>query len=166
MTRLAGSEQIGWADTPVDKAGWYAKADAQRFSRKALSKTDLDSLVHKLIESVPHTDLVPVSLPYVKLTALFDAAGILSGLRILGAMPDVSVISVVRPNWNLKALIATNMNVSHQGIVVRKADGQIYLRHASSAANKVVSEVLFVDYLKHFIQIPTIRGFNVLSVKN
>jgi hypothetical protein len=66
---------------------------------------------------------------------------------------------MVRPDWPLKQWIGTNMNVSHQGIVIRK-DGVLYLRHASLTYKKVIDES-FVDYFSQYSPESSLKGFNV-----
>lgn len=161
---LAGEQDVGMAEALVDKAGWYAKADEKRLSLPDLAPEEQAKALAKLRVAGMLFKPKIVKIPYLKLSSIFDDEGNVKNERALRAMPNVSIISIIRPNWNLKNAIGTNMNVSHQGIVIRKDDGLLYLRHASSVGNKQVSEVLFTDYLKAFIKSPTIKGFNVLMV--
>jgi hypothetical protein len=70
------------------------------------------------------------------------------------------VVNFVRPNWDLRHLIGTHMNVSHQGFVIRRGS-QLYLRHASTSGK--VSEVLLLDYLRPFVNHATLKGVHFLS---
>ncbi|HVJ65703.1 MAG TPA: N-acetylmuramoyl-L-alanine amidase-like domain-containing protein [Bdellovibrionota bacterium] len=144
-TRLGGAAEVTTATALVDKSAWYENNHHPVLAREAARE---------------------VSLPYIKLSAIFDEKGEVFDERPLRRMPDVSVVNIVRPNWDRVEEIGTHMNVSHQGIVVRKADGQLYLRHASASGEGRVSEILFTDYLKTFIASPTIRGFNVLRIRD
>ncbi|HVJ64732.1 MAG TPA: N-acetylmuramoyl-L-alanine amidase-like domain-containing protein [Bdellovibrionota bacterium] len=143
--RLGGEAEVTTATALVDKAAWYEKNGQESPDREATRE---------------------VSLPYVKLSAIFDDKGAVVDDRILRRMPDVAVVNIVRPNWDRVEKIGTSLNVSHQGIVVRKADGQIYLRHASETGESRVVEILFTEYLKGFLESPTVRGFNVLQIRN
>src|SRR3990167_2417734 len=67
---------------------------------------------------------------------------------------------IVRPNWNLREKIGTNLHVSHLGFAIRKKSGELFFRHASSE-NKCVVEILLSDYLKNVLDSPTIKGINV-----
>ncbi|MDE1463295.1 N-acetylmuramoyl-L-alanine amidase-like domain-containing protein [Spartinivicinus poritis] len=82
---------------------------------------------------------------------------------LLDKIPSGSIINVVRPNWNLKKWIGTNMNVSHQGLAIRK-NGKLYFRHASSSQNAVV-DVEFTQYFSKFLLSPTLKGVNVLRLR-
>lgn len=150
--------------TVISKAGWYAKATADRIKRPDLSDEERATLLADLrVRGEGFVD-EEVRVPYIKLSALFDSEGNFTGDDIFNAIPNVAVMNIVRPNWNLKTVAGTNMSISHQGILIRKADGLIYLRHAS-ASTKAVSEVLFSDYLKAYLKSPTIKGFNVLALQ-
>jgi hypothetical protein len=81
---------------------------------------------------------------------------------LLAKIPSGIVVNIVRPNWNLKALIGTNMNVSHQGILLR-ANDQLSIVHASSTAKKVVAEPL-VEYLQQYLLSETLKGINLLQI--
>lgn len=83
---------------------------------------------------------------------------------LIDSIPSGSVVNIVRPNWNLKSAIGTNMNISHQGFVIRK-NGVTLMRHASSSGSKQVAELPLADYLSAFLLSPTIKGINILSVK-
>lgn len=163
--KLGGQEEVAIAEALINKPGWYSKFTTKRLNRKNLSEAELGLLVEKLHRGGSSEESKNVAIPYVKLSAIFDESGTVINEKILDRMPEASVVNIVRPNWNLSEVIGTNMNVSHQGIVIRKSDGKLYLRHASSAGDKVVSEILLVDYLKPFLKSPTIKGFNVLAIR-
>ena len=71
------------------------------------------------------------------------------------------ILNIVRPNWQLKHLIGTNLNISHQGILEVAKDG-IYFIHASSAG--MVKKVLLKSYLEKIKDSSTIRGFSLFSL--
>ncbi|WP_230425661.1 N-acetylmuramoyl-L-alanine amidase-like domain-containing protein [Spartinivicinus ruber] len=83
--------------------------------------------------------------------------------QLLDKISTGSIINVVRPNWNLKKWIGTNMNVSHQGLAIRK-NGQLYFRHASST-KKAVVDIEFTKYFSKFLLSPTLKGVNVLRLR-
>lgn len=83
---------------------------------------------------------------------------------MLNKIPSGTIINIVRPDWNLKKYIGTNLNVSHQGILLRE-QGKLYLVHASSSDKKVV-KVLLTDYLKKYLTSPTVKGINLLKLNN
>lgn len=71
------------------------------------------------------------------------------------------ILNIVRPNWQLKHLIGTNLNISHQGILEVAKDG-IYFIHASSEG--MVKKVLLKSYLEKIKDSSTIRGFSLFSL--
>ncbi len=81
--------------------------------------------------------------------------------KIYGGFPEVAIINIVRPNWDIKKIIGTNLNISHVGFVIKKNSNLIF-RHASSKGG--VKELLLVDYLQRFIDSSTIKGINVLAL--
>ncbi|MCX4026689.1 DUF1460 domain-containing protein [Endozoicomonas sp. SM1973] len=83
--------------------------------------------------------------------------------QLLDKIPSGSIINVVRPNWNLKRWIGTNMNVSHQGLAIRK-NGTLYFRHASSS-QKAVVDIEFTQYFSKFLLSSTLKGVNVLRLR-
>jgi len=82
----------------------------------------------------------------------------------LQAIPHGTVVNMVRPNWDLTDIIGTHMNVSHQGLIIRRGE-QVMLRHASSTGTKRVIEVPLVDYLRPFIGHATLKGVHFLATE-
>lgn len=79
-------------------------------------------------------------------------------------IPHESIILIVRPNWNLKKQIGTNLDISHLGFAIKK-DNEIIFRHASQKYKKVTEENLF-EYLKQYENSKTIKGFSVIKIQN
>ncbi|MCX7978595.1 MAG: DUF1460 domain-containing protein, partial [Bdellovibrionaceae bacterium] len=73
-----------------------------------------------------------------------------------------AVVNIVRPNWNLREIIGTNLNISHQGFLIHR-DGQFFYRHASQTYRRVVEEPM-LEYLARFRGHATVRGINLLEV--
>ncbi|MBM6550914.1 DUF1460 domain-containing protein [Marinomonas ostreistagni] len=82
---------------------------------------------------------------------------------LLDRIPSGSVISIVRPNYEVKQWIGTNMNITHQAIAVRR-DGQLYLRHASQLKRQVIEQD-FVDYFSHYLLSASVKGFNIQVIR-
>lgn len=82
----------------------------------------------------------------------------------LQRLPHGAVVNMVRPNWDLTDIIGTHMNVSHQGLIIRRGT-QVLLRHASSSGIKRVTEVPLIDYLRPFIGHATLKGVHFLAVE-
>ncbi len=95
------------------------------------------------------------SLPYISIEDAIKK-------DVIKAIPNGSIINIVRPNWDLKKYIGTHLNISHQGIIIKNKKG-IFLRHASSEAGKV-ADMPFKDYLSRYISHKEIKGINVLVI--
>lgn len=128
-----------FAEGDIDRPNWFIKKGLNHLAQKVKREF--------------------VRLPYLPLKKLFDENKNPQKL-FFDQIPDVCVIEIVRPNWNLKEKIGTNLHVSHAGFAIRKKSGELFFRHASSE-NKCVTEILLSDYLKNCLESPTIRGVNV-----
>lgn len=82
---------------------------------------------------------------------------------LLNKIPHGTVVNFVRPNWDIRHLQGTRMNVSHQGFLFIK-NKKLILRHASSG-DKFVVEVPFLDYLKKFYNHATLKGIHLMRVR-
>ncbi|MNJ92691.1 hypothetical protein D3C87_103650 [compost metagenome] len=99
-----------------------------------------------------------VDLPYV------DAKVIVEDPSILDHIPSGSVINMVRKNWNVKAALGTDLDVSHQGVAIRK-NGVLILRHASfKKGSEYVLEVPLLTYIQNNVRSDTFAGINILEI--
>jgi hypothetical protein len=149
----------------IDKAAWYAKHDIKRLKRDDLKDDAKEMLLEDLREST--ADIVPEisEIPYIPLTALFtkkDGDSYEANNRLFNRILSGSIINIVRPNWNLVDSIGTHMNISHQAFLIKK-DGILLIRQAS-LKDKKVSEMPLTEYLRPFMNSPTIKGINILRV--
>lgn len=78
---------------------------------------------------------------------------------LLDRIPSGSVISMIRPDYDVKRWIGTNLNVTHQSIAIRKND-RLYLRHASQLKKAVVDEE-FTTYFSKYLLNSSLKGFNI-----
>ena len=78
---------------------------------------------------------------------------------LLSRIPSGSVISMVRPNYQVKQWIGTNMNITHQAIAIHK-NGRLYIRNASLLKKEVVDQD-FVSYFSRYLEHSSLKGFNV-----
>lgn len=142
----------------IDKPSWY-----QHFTNKnvRLSPSNEAEQIKRLAELKMRGAKLPVQLsklPYLPLTALFDAQG-KPNQYLFAQIPNASIVEIVRPNWNLQEQIGTNLNISHLGFAFWK-NGTLYFRQASSQYGHVV-EVPLIDYLHEALSSPTIKGIHV-----
>lgn len=68
--------------------------------------------------------------------------------EILPHLPEAFLVTIVRPNWDLRDKIGTHLNVSHTGIGI-KEEGDLYLLHASSIHKKLV-KVSLREYMETY----------------
>ena len=137
-----------FAEGEIDKPSWFLKRAENENAENAARLRALASTVSKC----------RVRLPYLPLSFLFDENK-KPKKYFFNQIPSASVIEIVRPNWNLKEKIGTNLHVSHMGFSIRE-NNKLIFRHASSEQKKVVS-VLLAEYLFGCLKSATIRGINV-----
>lgn len=128
-----------YAEGEIDKPNWFLKRIGKRMHSTQF-----------------------IRMPYLPLTKLFDKNKN-PAKNIFDQIPDVSVVEIVRPNWNLRDKIGTNLHVSHVGFALRQPNGELLFRHATSE-KKCVVELLLSDYLKNVLESETIKGINVQRV--
>lgn len=147
-----------WSNTWIDKANWFNHTSLDRLRLlKANQATKLKHL--KLLKQQTRgLPKVHAKLPYIPLTALFDNQGT-PNLNLFNQIPDGAIIEIVRPNWDLKNKIGTNLDVSHLGFAIRHHN-QLWFRNASSQWKRVVDEPL-IAYLSKAQASPTIKGINI-----
>jgi hypothetical protein len=146
------------ASALIDKRSWYAKLPASTIKIPGISPDDRLELLDQLHAEGSRFSPEESTLPYIPLTALFGSGG----TEIFDRIPSGAVVNIVRPNWDLVDKIGTHLNVSHQGFAVRK-DGVLYFLEASEVLGKV-SMVPLADYLRAYLDSPTIKGINVLVI--
>ena len=139
-----------FAEGEIDKPNWFLKKCENETAER----------VAKLQHYAKQFKKEIARLPYLPLTQLFDKNKNPNEF-VFNQIPHASVIEIVRPNWNLKEKIGTNLHVSHLGLAIRKLN-KLYFRHASSE-QKCVVEVLLSDYLKNYLDSKTAKGVNIQS---
>jgi N-acetylmuramoyl-L-alanine amidase-like protein len=142
----------------IDKRAWYAKLPSSRVQIPGLSADDRKRLLDELHLEGARFSPEDAAVPYIPLSALFGPGG----EEIFDRIPSGSVVNIVRPNWDLAAKIGTHLNISHQGFAVRK-NGVLYFLEASEVLMKV-SMVPMADYLRAYLESPTIKGIDVLEI--
>ena len=156
ITTQVGQAETLIATTVIDKPAWYQamKEDRLQSLPDSVNKQErLDALHHEGQAFQAQS----VSTAYVPLTAVFQGDQINQAL--LDRIPNGSIISMVRPDYDVKKWIGTNLNITHQSIAVRK-DGQLFLRHASQLKKEVTDED-FIEYFAKYRDHATLKGFNV-----
>lgn len=140
------------AEGEIDRPGWFLKRAEKADSLRAAA-------LRKMAIAAKKECAV---LPYLPLATLFDENHV-PRENYFSQFPPVCVLEIVRPNWQLSSKIGTNLHVSHVGFVIRKSSGALFFRHASSE-QKCVVEVRLVDYLKQYLDSPTIKGVHLEAI--
>lgn len=159
VTQEIGENIVAFAEGEIDKPNWFLKkAENETPARAQLLRQYAKQFKKELVR-----------LPYLPLQKLFDQNKNPQKL-FFDQIPDVCIIEIVRPNWNLKEKIGTNLHVSHVGFAIRKSPpfekgktGEIFFRHASSE-QKCVVEILLSDYLKNCLTSETIKGIHIQRI--
>lgn len=143
----------------IDKAGWLKKRTAKDIKIKETS-----AVPERLQTLKQNADQYPKrisKLKYLHFSKLFSKNG-QPNMAYFDQIPNGSIIQIVRPNWQLKELIGSNLNISHLGFAIRK-DNQLLFREASSIENKVI-DIPLIEYLHGYLDSPTIRGISIFEL--
>ena len=152
-----------YAITLIDRPNWFQSRKLSHIRLlKPIDKYEGQALLRQLQQLSFHIDVVHCHLPYLPLSIIFDAQSN-ANETILSQIPDLSIIEIVRPNWDMRKEIGTHLNVSHLGFAFRNAQGELIFRHASSLIGKVV-ELPLTQYLRERMANSTIKGINVQKV--
>lgn len=146
------------AHAMIDKANWYATKDLSTIRMQKGNKAEQEKRLAELKQKSKNLKTTPSDIAYIPLTALFDQNDH-PNKQLFDQIPQGAIIEIIRPNWNLRKEIGTNLNVSHLGFAIWK-NKQLFFRQASSKLGGVV-DVPMSEYLKEAKDSPTIKGFNV-----
>lgn len=146
------------AKTLIDKPGWYSHMHVSAIHVDSLSDDQRVARLLLLKKKGQPLKREYSTIPYIPLSAIFDNK-LKANSYLLDQIPSSTIIEIVRPNWNTKKQIGTNLNVSHLGFAVWK-HGVLMFREASSTQGKVV-DVPLIDYLREAATSPTIKGINL-----
>lgn len=151
------------AQCEIKKPAWaFMQPPTKEFLEKHTEKSR-DALKLEIIRKLSDKgfDLQEVKsrVNYIPLKDYLEKADIINE-----KFPMIGIVNIVRPAWDLEAVIGTKLNISHQGLILKK-NGRIVFRHATTEGNKEVVEVLLDEYLKQFLNSPTIKGINIISIK-
>lgn len=145
----------------IDKPAWYQHFTTQNIK---LAKPNLHEQTKRLAELKKLGNTLPRQtemVPYLPLAVLFDKQGN-ANQQLFNQIPNGAIIEIIRPNWDLRSKIGTNLNISHLGFVFIR-NKQLIFRQASSELHRVV-DVSLIEYLRKTLTSPTIKGINVQIV--
>jgi hypothetical protein len=91
--------------------------------------------------------------------------------NLVERIPSGAVFHVVRPNWDLRKAIGTQLDVSHQGFLIRE-DGVLYMVHASNGVRdgsddyKGVKREPLLEYVERVMKrSSSMAGINILQIQ-
>ena len=142
----------------INKPGWYAHKTISTIRLQNEDKIKQGQLLTELRSKGEQLKVTSSKIPYLPLTALFQQDN-KPNLYLFSQIPNGAIIEIVRPDWDLRDLIGTSLDVSHLGFAIKIKD-QLYFRQASSQKGKVI-DVPLIDYLNEARTSPTIKGINV-----
>ncbi len=142
-----------------NKREWYKHTKAKQLRLANTAKTR--KKLTKLYETTKNIPSNYGSLNYLPLSKLFNHEKEPNEF-LFKQIPTNTIIEIVRPNWDLKNKIGTNINVSHLGFGIRK-NGILYFREASTSQKKVIDTKL-TEYLKKYLTNSTVKGINVQQI--
>ena len=145
------------AEAVIDLPGWLKKIKLEEIRVPMASTEERQSLLLELRAQAVNYAPIVARLDYLPISAL------LSQPEVLRKIPHGSIVSFVRPNWDLTESTGTHMNVSHQGLIFQRRNAT-YLKHASNSGDKRVTEVQLLEYLKKFENHPTLKGIHIMQV--
>jgi hypothetical protein len=155
ITSKVGPSQV--LKTTIDKKNWYKKLNLNSIKGRD-ELTDDEKLV--LLENLKllgeEYSPTVAHLQFIKIQDIFNMP------QILEKIPDGSIISIVRLNWDLTPSIGTYLDVSHQGLAVWK-NGILIYRHASLEFTKVL-DVPLIKYLERFVGNEDKVGINIQKI--
>jgi hypothetical protein len=149
------------ATAQINKPSWYQHFTLENIRLLNNNPDERSKRLTLLKQRGSQLETVVSTIPYIPLTALFDKDG-KKNIFLLKQIPDGAIIEIVRPNWNLKDEIGTNLNVSHLGFGFWRKDVLMF-SEASSTHQRTI-EIPLAEYLQKFLQSPTIKGINVHAV--
>ena len=145
----------------IDKASWYQRTSQNRIKLFETPRSEVKARIHDLKKAGKMFKPQKADIDYIPTSALMNDKGQLA-MPIVKQIPNGAIMEIVRPNWNLKDKIGTNLHISHLGFVFWQ-ENVPYFRHASSETQKVVN-VTLQSYLQEMQKSPTVKGVNIQIV--
>lgn len=154
ITKSVAREGVEVAKAEINKRNWYAKLGADRLT--GVPPEEQPELLEKLHRRGRWMWNETERVPYVHKSYIIEHP------EVLERIPNGAVINIVRPNFDITEKAGTHLNVTHQGLAIRR-DGVTYFRHA--AVGKRVLDVPLIDYVTTvLVPSPTMQGINILKV--
>ena len=146
------------ASAYIDKPNWYQHLGKIRIFLPQATPAKVDEQLQKLRSLGVLTQGADVEIDYLPIAVFFNAKQE-ANIALFKQIPQGSILEIVRPNWDMRKAIGTNLHVSHLGFVIWKND-KVYFRNASSI-HQVVEDVSLIDYLSNIRHSKTIKGVHL-----
>lgn len=146
----------------IDKKNWYAKKAITELKVSDVSEKRKQKLWSELKVEGRRFPVEVSKLPYIPFSEFTDESGAFS-TRILEGLPPVMVLSVVRPGWDLVQLAGTELNVTHQGLLLQIGD-QWFVRHATSDSRYRVVQDGLEEFLRARLKNSAVKGIHIVGV--
>lgn len=148
ITNRVAAAKTRWSQTWIEKGEWFRRKGPQFEEVGRQFKTELGRI------------------PYI------SKEDLLAYPQLLERIPSGTIFHVVRPNWNLKSTIGTQLDVSHMGFLIRE-NGVLYMVHASNGASrdgsdesKRVKKEPLRNYVGRVMMgSPSTAGINLLEIR-
>lgn len=154
---VVGPQDIKVAEALINFPNWLRNIKLEELVVPMATQSEKESLLEELHNESVNYVARPATVSYIAIDT------IVARPVILNKIPSGTVVNFVRPNWDLTEAIGTHQNISHQGFLFRIGK-VLYLRHASTTGN--VMELPFLDYLKKFVNHPTLKGVHLMRVNS
>lgn len=148
ITGEIGGNATRWSQTWIEKDNW--------FSMKGVDYKKVAARMGKTLGRLPY----------------LGKEDLRANPALMERIPDVAIFHVVRPNWNLKKAIGTELDVSHEGFLIRE-NGVVYMIHASNGLGrdgsdnyKGVKKEALLSYIERvMMSSPSMAGINILRIQ-
>ncbi len=148
ITRQIGIP-VSESTTSIDRLSWYRKMHP--------------SELPEYLKLNPNEKPVAATIKFLAFKEILEnPEGIPNLKRELLKGPILA--NFIRPNWDTVAFLGTQIDVSHQGFLILKAD-KIVLRHSSFGLGKVGDED-FVEYMKTYKNHATLKGIQLARISS
>ncbi|WP_413943992.1 N-acetylmuramoyl-L-alanine amidase-like domain-containing protein [Bdellovibrio sp. HCB-162] len=147
ITGKVGGEKTRWSQTWIEKDNWFRMKGPDFFQ--------LSTEFGKELGKIPY----------------LSKEDLLNNRALENRIPSGAIFHVVRPNWDLKKAIGTELDVSHEGFLIRE-NGVLYMVHASNGLRdggedyKGVKKEALREYISRvMMKSPSMAGFNILRIQ-
>lgn len=142
---------IGQTSARIDKPNWLCHHPVwQAFNNQPLASDTVKAWLAQYWPSWTAIEATVHYLPLETVIAHYD--------DIKKQLPSATLMTIVRPNWDLRNTIGSFLLMSHLGIIIKSNETMLQFYHATSDSPKMVVEVQLLDYLRFCQTIKSIGG--------